>query len=199
MKIYRVARWVILAIAAIVLVLMFHHPQPLVAGKIDRQVAAANAESFQTKMGQLQQAHDRGESGTETRLGSEEIGAALLLSDAPAFSAGQSEASGSTNPQIPVKAQQVVFDQDQVKAQFTTQLAGQDVIVSLSGHVGSKEGYVEFIPTSFQIGSLPVPLSLVQEQLNKKLLDPANREKLKLPDFVSDLRIENGQLVIVER
>jgi hypothetical protein len=199
MKIYRVARWIILAIAGIVLVLMFHHPQPLVAEKINREQAAAKAESFQTKMGQLQQAHDNGESGTETRLGSDEIGAALLLSDAPASSASERVASGSSNPQIPVKAQQVVFDQDQVRAQFTTQLAGQDVVVSLSGHVGSKEGYVDFIPTSFQIGSLPVPLSLVQEQLNKKLLDPANREKLKLPDFVSDLRIENGQLVIVER
>lgn len=149
MKIYRIGRWMILGIAVIVLVLMFHHPHPLVAEKIDRRQVAANAESFQTKMGQLQQAHANGESGTETRLGSDEIGAALSLSDSPALGAGESVASGSSDPQIPVKAQQVIFDKDQVRAQFTTRLAGQDVVVSLSGRVGTKKAMlISFPPAS---------------------------------------------------
>jgi hypothetical protein len=66
--------------------------------------------------------------------------------------------------------------------------------------LGSKDGYVDFVPTSFQIGSLSVPVSLVQETLEKKLSsDPATREKLKLPDYIADLRIENGELVVVSK
>jgi hypothetical protein len=45
-----------------------------------------------------------------------------------------------------------------------------------------------------------VPVSLVQETLEKKLSsDPATREKLKLPDYIADLRIENGELVVVSK
>ncbi len=46
---------------------------------------------------------------------------------------------------------------------------------------------------------MPVPISLVNSQLQNKLQDPEVREKLKLPDFVSGLRIENGQLVVTEK
>jgi len=32
-----------------------------------------------------------------------------------------------------------------------------------------------------------------------QLADPETRDKLKLPEFISDLRIENGQLLITEK
>ena len=73
------------------------------------------------------------------------------------------------------------------------------MIVTLAAHLGARDGYVTFIPTSFKIGSMPVPLSIVQTQLDQKLSEPETREKLKLPEFVSDVRIEDGQLVIVEK
>jgi hypothetical protein len=58
---------------------------------------------------------------------------------------------------------------------------------------------VTFDPTGFKIGDMPVPVSLVQVQLNKKFSEPETREKLKLPDYISDMRIENGQLVILPK
>jgi uncharacterized protein YpmS len=117
----------------------------------------------------------------------------------PSQTATLSSQTGISADHEPLKDQQVVFDGDQVKSQFTTQVAGKDVVVTLSGRVGSKDGYVDFTPTSFQIGSMPVPISIVQEQVQKKLSDPATHEQLKLPEFVSDVRIENGQLIIVEK
>jgi hypothetical protein len=36
-------------------------------------------------------------------------------------------------------------------------------------------------------------------QLQSKLREPENREKMKLPSYVADLRVENGQLVILEK
>jgi hypothetical protein len=60
-------------------------------------------------------------------------------------------------------------------------------------------GYANFEFTEARIGNLPVPVSLINPQLQNKLQEPEVREKLKLPDYVAGLRIENGQLVVVEK
>jgi hypothetical protein len=99
----------------------------------------------------------------------------------------------------PLKDQQVVFEDDHVKGQFTTEVAGADVVVTFTGRVGSKDGYVTFVPAEFQIGSMPVPVAMVQNRLQKKLTDPAAREKLKLPEYVNDVKVEDGQLVLTEK
>jgi uncharacterized protein YpmS len=104
-----------------------------------------------------------------------------------------------TPEQVPVQNTQVVFEGDQVKCQFTAQVYGKDIPVTLAGHLGARDGYATFTPTSFTIGSMPVPISMVEAQLQRKLSEPENREKMKLPDFISDLRIQDGQLVIVEK
>jgi hypothetical protein len=44
-----------------------------------------------------------------------------------------------------------------------------------------------------------MPISAVQAQLDKKLSEPATRDQLKLPEFISGLKIEDGQLVLVEK
>lgn len=200
MKIYRVLRWFFLAAAVITIGLMLQHPQRLVSRQVPAAQVVANATSFQSKLTDLEQAHQSGQSGVEARITSDEVAAAFTASNPQSSqTAALSSQTGVSADQVPLKDQQVVFDGDQVKSQFTTQVAGKDVVVTLSGHVGSKEGYVDFVPTSFQIGSMPVPISIVQEQVQKKLSDPATHEQMKLPEFVSDLRIENGQLVIVEK
>lgn len=206
MKTYRVLRWFILAAAVITIGLMLQRPKRLVSRQIPAAQVAANANSFQSKLTDLEQAHQSGQTGVETRITSDEVAAAFAASAAstaaspqPSQTATLSSQTGIAADQVPLKDQQVVFDGDQVKSQFTTQVAGKDVVVTLSGRVGSKDGYVDFVPTSFQIGSMPVPISIVQEQLRKKLSDPATHEQLRIPDFISDLRIENGQLVIVEK
>lgn len=200
MKVYRVVRWFILAAAVITIGLMLQQPKRLVSRQIPAVQIVANANSFQSKLSDLEQAHQSGQTGLEARITSDEVAAAFAASNAqPPQSAALSSQAGISAGQVPLKDQQVVFDGDQVKSQFTTQVAGKDVVVTLSGHVGSKDGYVDFVPTSFEIGSMPVPISIVQEQVQKKLSDPATHEQLKLPEFVSDLRIENGQLVIVEK
>lgn len=200
MKIYRVVRWFILAAAVITIGLMLQHPKRLVSRQAPAAQVIANANSFQSKLSDLEQAHQSGQTGVETRITSDEVSAAFAASNPqPAQTAALRSQAGISTDQVPLKDQQVVFDGDQVKSQFTTQVAGKDVVVTLSGRVGSKDGYVDFIPTSFEIGSMPVPISIVQEQVQKKLSDPATHEQLKLPEFVSDLRVENGQLVIVEK
>jgi uncharacterized protein YpmS len=213
-KVYKTIQLVLLAGILIALVLLLKRPQPLTTQQQPASDLSANADSFQNKLGELQQAHSTGQSA-EVHISSEEIVAALAAANPPTATTAQSGTSSqppaspatdlnsqtSLNPdQVPVKDQQVVFDGDEVKGQFTTQVAGKDVVVTFGGHLGSKNGYVEFAPTNFQVGSMPIPLSLVQDALEKKLQsDPATRDRLKLPEFVKDVKVENGQLVLTEK
>lgn len=209
MKIYKVLRWVFLIILVVTLGLLLKPPDRLSTKRQSSAVVVKNASSFQSKLGELEEAHQQGQQGTEARLTSDEVGAALIAANAPTPTMkpeAASVADGSPNKpaeltteQVPVKDPQVIFEGDEVKGQFSAQVYGKDMFVTLSGHLGAKDGYVTFNPTSFKIGSMPVPISLVQAQLDKKFSEPETREKLKLPDFVSDLRVENGQLVIVEK
>jgi hypothetical protein len=86
-----------------------------------------------------------------------------------------------------------------VIAQAVTERYGQDVYVTVRGRLGAESGYLRFYPTEFKIGDLRVPVSLVDPTLQKKLNEPETREKLKLPEFISDLRIQNGQLLIIPK
>lgn len=202
LKIYRTVQLLCLIGILVALILLLKRPQRLVVQQvISPTTQAAQADAFQNKLGELQQAHASGQSGTEARITSEEVGAALAAANPqPSTSDVLNSSTSLSADQVSVKDQQVVFDGDQVKGQFTTAVAGKDVVVTFAGRLGSKDGYVDFVPTSFQVGSMPIPASLVQEAFQKKLLsDPATRDKLKLPDFVNDVKVENGQLVLSEK
>ena len=190
-KSHKIPRWILAVIGLAVIGIMLKHPQRLTAGQAEApEKLAANAGSFQNKLGELQEARQTGQSGVEVRISSDEVVAAL---------AAANPQSSNSADSAPLKDQQVVFEDDHVRGQFTTEIAGADVVVTFSGRVGSKEGYVTFVPTEFQIGRMPVPISMVRNRLEKKLADPAAREKLKLPEYVSEVKVEDGQLVLTEK
>lgn len=210
------------SVAALVLVLK--KPAP-VAEPLPAHTVAANAQSFQNKIGQLEQARAQGQSGAEVRLNAQEVAAAIAqasdaLSDSTGGdatgtargsstsgpSAGRPKAGGSSdNPlsgdlgagEPSVKDYQVNFEGDVAKGQFLTRIAGKDVWVTLEGHLGSKDGYVTFDPTKIKVGDLEVPVSLVNDQLQKRLME--QRDRLRLPDNVGGLRVENGEVVMTNK
>jgi hypothetical protein len=81
-----------------------------------------------------------------------------------------------------------------VHGQFLTEVAGKDVWITISGHMGERDGYATFDPTEFKVGDLSVPVSLVNPALQKKLAE--SRDRLKLPDGVGGMKVENSQLVL---
>jgi hypothetical protein len=89
---------------------------------------------------------------------------------------------GSGEPTI--KDQQVTMDGDIVHGRFLTQIAGKDVWVTISGHMGEKDGYATFDPTEFKVGDMNVPVSLVNPALQRKLAE--ERDRLKLPESSSN-------------
>ena len=79
-----------------------------------------------------------------------------------------------------IKDQQVTMDGDIVHGRFLTQIAGKDVWVTISGHMGDKDGYATFDPTEFKVGDMNVPVSLVNPALQRKLAE--ERDRLKIPN-----------------
>ena len=110
-------------------------------------------------------------------------GISALLAQAARSAGGgglspDTEIGGSGEPNI--KDQQVTYEGDLVHGRFLTEIGGKDVWVTISGHMGSKDGYATFEPTEFKVGDVNVPVSLINPALQRKLAE--QHDKLKLPD-----------------
>ena len=128
----------------------------------------------------------------EVRINSDEIGAAIAQSLGNAGTGGLSPDSNISSGSPTIKDQQVSLDGDVVHGQFLTEIAGKDVWVTVSGHIGEKDGYATFDPTEFKVGDLNVPVALVNPALQKKLGE--QRDRLKLPDSVGRFQISDCRL-----
>jgi hypothetical protein len=211
-KVQRIISFATLAISILTLVLVLKRPAP-VAPAAAPAAAKANAQSFQEKVNRLEQPRVAGEGESEVRINAGELSAALAQAAGvlPATTAAPANSStsapSSPSPAGPatefpgavpnIKDYQVSMDGDIVRGQFLTQIAGKDVYLTLAGHLGAKDGYATFDATEVKVGDLSVPASLVNEVLQKKLAE--QRDQLKLPNNVKDLKVENGELVFVEK
>jgi len=210
MKVQRIISFATLAISILTLILVLKRPAP-VAPAVAPAAAAANAQSLQEKVNRLVQPKVPGEGETEVRMNSGELSAALAQAAGLMPAAASANISPSATPNsspasgamefpgaVPnIKDYQVSMDGDIIRGQFLTQIAGKDVYLTLAGHLGSKDGYATFDATEVKVGDLSVPASLVNGVLQKKLAE--QRDQLKLPSDVKDIKVENGELVFVEK
>ena len=68
--------------------------------------------------------------------------------------------------------------------------------LELDGHLGSENGYMKFQPVAGKIGGLPMPQIALQAIIDKMMASPENREKLKLPNDINDIHIQDGHAVV---
>ena len=216
-KLDRIISIATLGCSLVAIVLVVKHPAP-VAVPLPQAAVAANAESFDQKMAELQRpassasapsgnsspaqpeaasAAPSSQSKPEVHINSNELSAVLAQSLGTAAGAQLTPDSNLGSGAPTIKDQQVSFDGDLVHGQFLTEIAGKDVWLTISGHIGSKDGYASFDPTEFKIGDLNVPVSLVNSALQKKLAE--QRDRMKLPDFVGGMKVENGELVLTQK
>jgi hypothetical protein len=111
------------------------------------------------------------------------------------------EMSGADQPTIDqvqssVKDVKVDMVGDVVKAYVIFDFHGKDMSLELDGHLRSENGYMKFEPFSGKLGSLPLPQSTLESAVEKLMSSPENREKLRLPEGVNDLKIQDGQAVV---
>jgi len=212
-KIDRVISIATLLASVLAILLVLKKPAPVAVPQPPAAIAA-HAQSFDQKMAEFQAAVAQSSAATQTtgvalpgtpvgapsadiskpevHITSDEVGAVLAQSLGNVGQLTPDSNIGSGAPSI--KDQQVTFDGDVVHGQFLTELAGKDVWITVSGHLGDKDGYASFEPTEFKVGDLSVPVSLVNPALQKKLAE--ERDRLKLPDGVGGIKVENGQLVM---
>jgi len=217
MKKYHLDRIISIAtlVASLVaIVLVLKRPTP-VAPRQAPTAIAEHAQSFDQKMTQFERATEQPQGASqipyqasssdsapaqtpkaEVHINSDEISAVLAQSLGNAGAEGLNANAGSGAAPT-IKDQQVSFDGDLVHGQFLTEVAGKDVWITVSGHIGEKDGYATFDPTEFKVGDLNVPVSLVNPALQKKLAE--QRDRLKLPGGVGSMKVENGELVMQQK
>jgi hypothetical protein len=98
--------------------------------------------------------------------------------------------------QSSVKDVKVDMEGDLVKAYVIFDFHGRDLSLELDGHLGSQDGYVKFVPVAGKLGSLPLPQSTLESAVSKMMSSSENREKMKLPDDISDVQIVDGKAVL---
>lgn len=213
-KVDRIISIATLLASLVAVVLVLKKPAP-VAQPLPPAAIVEHAQSFDQKMADFQQAvqqsstpvasvalgnSEAAPSGSaspkpEVHISSDEISAVLAQS---LGNTGELAPDTNLGPGQPtIKDQSVSFDGDTVHGQFLTEIAGKDVWITLSGHIGDQNGYATFEPTEFKVGDLNVPVSLVNPALQKKLAE--QRDRLKLPDSVGGLKVENSELVMQGR
>ena len=216
-KLDRIISIATLVASLVAVILVLKKPAP-VAKPQPPAAIAEHAQAFDQKMAQFEasQATSGGSSGSadtsnsatgqsaspsskqEVHINSDEISAVLAQSlGNAAGTAGLSPDSNLGGAAPTIKDQQVSFEGDLVHGQFLTEVAGKDVWITVSGHIGDKDGYATFDPTEFKVGDLSVPVSLVNPALQKKLAE--QRDRLKLPDNVGAMKVENGELVMQQK
>ena len=217
---FRCLRWSTYLAALITLILLLHKTPPP-AVEVSPQ-AAARAEQ---KVEQVQQSVAQGQQAT-LRLDEPELNSYLAshlalspsanaaATNTPAATDTSSAASNSNATSNPsdtlspadieqarssVKDVKVQMEGDQVRAYVVFDVHGKDMTLQLVGRLGSADGFLKFEPISGQLGSLPIPQSTLESAVERLMDSPENREKLRLPSDITEMHIENGQLVATYR
>jgi hypothetical protein len=209
----RVVSWTCLAVLVVTLVLILKQsPAPSVATD---PAAAASAEN------KLETAGQEAASGqpAQVQLDSTELNSYLAqnlqLAGSDPASAADAANSAATRPgdsstpavagadpqtveeaQSSVKDVKVDIDGDLVKTYVVFDFHGKDLSLELEGHLGTQDGYLNFEPVGGKLGSFPLPQSALESAVQKMMDSPENREKLRLPADISDVEVENGQVVV---
>jgi hypothetical protein len=208
-RIFRIIRWTTYTFALVTLVLALHKaPPPLV--ETSPQAAARAEEKFQD----VERAVASGQPATlrmdETELNSY-LASHLTLEGHSApkpASGGSAQGAGNGGGPTPQEVEEmrsnvrdfkVQLMDDRVKAYVVFDVHGKDMTLQLEGRLGAQNGYLRFEPLSGQFGSLPIPQSALESAVQRLMDSPENREKLKLPAEISDLRIQNGEVVATYR
>ena len=217
-KLRNIIRIVILLSTVVVIILVLKKPAPVAQPQTPAAIAA-NAQSFGQKMEQLELAAAQSPSpsgGTYQATSQNQVGASSVPSsglqskvevniNSDEVEAALSQAVGARSGELSpdsnvgsgsptIKEQHVSFEGDVLRGQFLTDVAGKDVWATVSGHLASKDGYATFDPTEFKVGDLSVLVSLVNPTLQKRLAE--QHDRLKLPDYVGDVKVQGGELVM---
>jgi hypothetical protein len=200
--VFRFLRWSTYLATLVTLILLLHKTTPPAVVSTPQA-----AESAEQKVSQVEQSVSQGQPAT-LRLDQTELNSYLAnhldlapqtATPAPSGGAGAPTDTDVEQVRSSVRDVKVQMEGDQVHAYLLFDMHGKEMSLDLVGRLGAADGYIKFEPVSGHIGSLPIPQSALESAVRQLMESPVNREKLRLPSDVSDLRIENGELVTTYR
>ena len=210
---FRCLRWSTYLAVLVTLILLLHKKDPPTV-----QLSPQAAASAEEKVEQVQQSLAHGEKPT-LRLDEAELNSYLAshlnLAQSPkALESSPPPAPAQTSPpdssavvgtsesasdvdqmRSSVQDVKVQMEGDRLRAYVVFDVHGKDLTLELLGRLGAEDGFLKFEPISGQLGALPIPQSTLETAVQRLMDSPENREKLRLPSDISDMHIENGQLV----
>lgn len=221
---YKILRWAVLACLVLIILFALHKsPPPVVttdptaATRAQQKFAAADEAKAEGQPAQVQLDSTELNSYLAQNLrvpGSTASGAATSPASAPDANASDAvpppasatptappNASAQDEPsledvQSAVRDVKVDMDGDMIKAYVVFNMHGEDLSLELDGHLAAENGYMKFEPVSGKLGSLPLPQSVLNAAVDRLMNSPENREKLRLPDDVNDIHVQDGQAVV---
>jgi hypothetical protein len=86
-----------------------------------------------------------------------------------------------------VKSAKVRLAGDKLVAALAMTVKGQDVYVTIGGDLSFSDRAVRLIPSEVRVGSLPVPVSWMENKIDLQM---------ELPEGITGVRVENSELVV---
>lgn len=180
----RVALWILLGIGALAilfLALIFHQPPPPVV-----RVDPAGAERLQAQLQRIQ----TDTTGTVNRVLPVDEGA--LNSVLKSYLAPSGSGTGDA---VTVKDMRVKLTDDRLHIYVVLNAHDKDLTLEVETKLHAEDGHVVFDPISAKVGSLSIPWSALQSALQRIANSPEGSQQLRLPDYLSDIRVADGKII----
>ena len=86
---------------------------------------------------------------------------------------------------------------DQLSVYMAFDFHGKAMSMSFTTRLRVEDHYLRLEPTGGHLGLLPLPASVLERAINRLVESPDNRETFRLPDAISEIRIENSELKVL--
>lgn len=98
--------------------------------------------------------------------------------------------------QSSVRDLKVELVEDRLRAYVLFDFHGRDLSLLLEGHLSVRDGYLRFEPTAGRLGSMPLPQIALDNAVQRLFESAENREKLRMPREIGEIRVRNGELQV---
>jgi CobQ-like glutamine amidotransferase family enzyme len=97
---------------------------------------------------------------------------------------------------VVLKAASIQLVGDNFVGVFTLDVSGKEIYLTVMGTLNVQDGRLQIEPSAAKLGSLPLPAMVFRRILQRQFDTPESRERLRLPAFIKDVRIDNGELLV---
>ncbi len=189
---FRILRIVSPALIVLCICLIFSLPTP---PKVDRSAEAT--ERAQQKLAGVQQAIQNGGPPYNLHFSETELNSILALALRPPDPASSPGTAAEQEAAESIRDLRIKLKGDLIHVYVAFRFHGKMLTLSLTGKIRVADQQLRLDADSGRFGSLPLPSPVLERAMRKVFDSPENREKFRLPDYIQDVRIEDGSVVLV--